>query len=324
MAIENFEEIWKDFSSLKEEEPPINTSEEDDSKCFCDNQKITVNDYFYVCENCGKVLKDDYINTQIFFKDNGYIQPDIEVNKTNIFNSFHLSTTISYGYDKKTINLIKLQSIVNRSNISNKDTCIYKVKKTIEKAVYELELKNQVVETALCKFKAVDSSGIIKRGKNRKALVSVCIYLACKEMNFDIIQEKISKYFKVDNHTFQKMYLHYLENTKEQGKKRLLINKDMSAYLSDILCSINVKDFKIEKLAVKILQVIQESKEYSSYNTCVLIAGLIKFIDYELELCLDLKHLASKCNVSNVSMDKVYKQIVIDKVKIFNCLKERV
>ena len=140
-----------------------------------------------VCDSCGLVLGDKIIDTRSEWRtfsndDQGNDDPSRVGDGANpLLNGSQLSTSISFG-DKGSNRSRDLYRAQNKSTHDKSTKTLLAAYKQIGALGDSMSIPLNVIDTAKHLFKKVNDAGAFK-GKSQDAVISGCIFIACRQCN---------------------------------------------------------------------------------------------------------------------------------------------
>lgn len=315
------DKIWEDFDSMKYS---LDTDTNEENKCLCNNNSSIIEiDDSILCENCGFVFSFSMISHEAewrsFNTDNGFNNSGNRCGQAtdSLTPISSLSTVISGNSRLANLNMWL--------SIPHSEKVLMDLKKIITEIVILNQLPNSIIKNTLIIFKKLintkNSNGqlYIYRGKNRDGLLSVCMYYASKSNNCNISSSAISKMFNIDKKTFSKCCKLYTEILSDD-------KIDHTSFTpSDFVERFSNKlglSFNIQKLCKLIITASMKLQIYNNSAPQSIVAGIIYFINIEMKLNIDKYIIAKNCDISQITIIKIYKIIEKNKTSIFNIVKD--
>ena len=269
----------KYFEMMDEEKKEITKKE------CCNDKKILLIDYNYVCENCGVVL-DSTENEDIC---NGKFQ---------VFNgSFILTTLIKGNYSKQNRSLMRLQKW---NNYLYKEITLKKSFEEIKKILEEININDLDIFNNACYFYQKIYQETSSRKNIKHCIYIYCIFNSCL-MNkiYDINLFELLKDKKLSINNFnnamnkldkivENVYFLHSDIPKYQKILKEKYQKDISLINLIIIFNKNIKN--ISKIKIKL--------NYSS----ILIFTIYNLLDNKDNFIINF-------NISKITMKKIYKLI---------------
>ncbi len=313
---ENHIHLWKDFEDFTAE----NKIKEDlsISRCGCKLENVLETQYEKICQGCGLVLEENFITEGaewIQYQEQSCSGIRCEVNDNFLFKSYNENTLIS-GRGKMSF----LHNMVSKSCISSKDQALYRIKKDIDIITKKLKLSKKVSKDTMILYKRIKMNNIIFRGKKNLGILAVCFYYSCEKNYCNIIQKTIIESFKIDTKTFSKCYKYYSENIDKNIVND--VSKDTNSFVDKICIELGITEFKIQKLCKDIITVIDIMKILDDKCSQSIISSVIVFVSNELKLDVKIEQVCKVCYTSLVSINKISKILLINRVEILNRVKQ--
>ncbi len=315
---ENHLHLWKDFESFTEECKSKEKLVVDNvSRCGCKLENVLETQYEKICQDCGLVLEENFITEGaewIQYQEQGCNMIRCETIDNFLFKSYNENTLIS-GKSKVSF----LHNMVSKSCISSKDQTLYKIKKDIDIITKKLKLSKKISRDTIMLYKKIKMNNVIFRGKKNLGLLAVCFYYSCEKNHCNIIQKTIIDTFGIDTKTFSKCYKFYSENIDKN-----IVNdasKDTNSFVDKICIELGITEFKIQKLCKDIITVVDIMKILDNKCSQSIISSVINFVANELKLNIKMEQICKVCCISSVSINKISKILLINKIEILNRVK---
>ena len=209
----------------------------------------------------------------------------------------------------------KISMYQNWNSMPYKERSLYKVFNDIQSKCTENNLPEIISSTAKSLYKII-SDNKISRGSNRIGIIAACVYNACKECNVPRSIKEISKIFNIKTTVMTKGCKNFDEIMRfnKINKNRNIDNK-----------SINLNDF-IERFSYKlsipqndinnilILSKLCEKINIIHDNTPPSMAvGCIFLYIKNKKLNINKKYISEICEISEVTINKCYKKLSVNK-----------
>ena len=335
MSIKSEQEIWDmhdviENSFKPESDIDINKKnevlEEDDNIEFncsiCNELTImTVNDGYLGCSKCGEQLRK-IIDTNAEWRfygadDSKSCDPTrcgIPVN--NLLSNMSCGTTIDTR-GKNNEEIRTLRTIHRNITSSYSDRSLLNIFEQLAIMAINNDINSCIVDDAKILYKNLRDVQI-SRGLNRKALIATCLFIACNINNVTKSQKDISNIFQLKNSTITLAKKKLLEiNSYVKSNLSSKLNVVSSVTFVPTFCnklSINQHYIKLIKLITKLSETLPEISENTPPATA---AGVIYFVSEICNLNLSKKIISEKCDVSQVTINKCYKKLIIFKEIFF-------
>lgn len=312
--------IWKQFDELTVKSKEYNN--ENNKKCLCEEQELIYTDCSdIVCNNCGLVLENFNISNdaewRTFKDDNGFNDGGNRVGMPvdTLMPKMSMSTVIG-GPNSRMRNLNMWMSMPYDERV------ILNIKYNLIRITTLNNLPSFLISDTLHKYKNFYTSknklnNNNYRGKHKTGLISVCFYYSCRNRNLNISIPYICNYFEIDKPIFSKCCKIYDEIIKSHDNT--IIN---SFELLERFSNILNLSFHVKKLAKNIVISCENLNIFPTNTVQSLISGVLYFINTEMSLNLNKKIIASTCDVSDMTVIKIFKILKINRLTIFNYIKE--
>ncbi len=151
----------------------------------------------------------------------------------------------------------------------------------------------------------------ISRGLNRKALIATCLLIACNINNVSKSQKEIAEIFQIKHSviTSAKKKLLEINNYVKNNLNNKINISSPSTFIPTFTqnLSINPHYAKLIKLITKLSESLPDISENTPPATA---AGVIYFVSQKCNLNISKKLISTKCNISQVTINKCYKKLI--------------
>ncbi|MGI9011109.1 MAG: hypothetical protein ACR2F1_07975 [Nitrososphaeraceae archaeon] len=285
-----------------------------------------------ICNKCGAVVPDsikqednilnydisDTDNTSLFLESlmeerNIIKTPSALINKglTTFVSDTNIDANNNYltSEQKKLAQKLRYTNKVTLSNpksIFFENRSLLHVYHLLQNLQQKLKLPDSVLERAAQLYRKIIKSKLLK-GRNRKAFVVACIYIALREKNITRSLVEIAETVNMDKKQCQQHYRCILKhlyqdinNEQEHHQEQELEKQEKQQQQPSILIpnlELKIKyinkfgnelglDYKTIKKAIDIMTIIQKYPESSGKNTLALAIGILYYV-YINEICED-------------------------------------
>jgi len=219
----------------------------------------------------------------------------------------------------------RLQTLNKWLNYDYDENVIINIKKKLEEIVVIHDIPQSVIRGVLIMFKKIlttknnNNKREIHRGKVKDGLLAICLYYSCKKINYNIQSSKIIEIYNIDNKIFNSCCKIYIENIDDS-----LDTSNNTAYsLMQRFCNELSIPFKFQKISKNILISCENLKILTDITPQSLCSGILWFLNLETNSKLNKNIISKVCDVSETTMVKVYKILIINKGNIFNFIKNQ-
>jgi transcription initiation factor TFIIB len=326
--IEYLEQLENLDIFLNEEKKPQQPKEQSKKIFYCKYCKTTNNliyDYNYsneVCSECGiiynKIIDENSEVRYYGITDNKNSDPKRDGPPINpLLPKSSLGTYISsYNNSKyKSLNRIhkwnqmppderSLYEVFKKIDILTKNTKINKKISTETKLYYKkLGEKDEKIK------------GFLTRGNIRKALIAACLFIACKNNKKPLREVEIAKICDINQSDVTKGLKKFSELEKSKNIKINNYN-NIHDFINQYSISLNINNnlIKIIHLIYIRAKKINIIKNNNYYSIC---GGLLYFISTQFELSIKKSNIIDKIKISEVTLNKIYKEFLENKDFLF-------
>ena len=313
----NFENFYPETNTkdiVTEEEK---VEEDEEQLCILCESTNLIFDYEYnvlVCNECGATcVMNTTFETRSFGDDTNprYGQP------TNaLLPQSSLATTIASNYKYRSLNRLQKWNQMPATERSLYDTF-----KKIDEMVKNSILQTDIVTEAKTYYKKLtekDSTitGFLTRGNIRISLIAACIFIACKNNNKPMREIEIANLCRITKSDITKGLKKF---NKLEKNKNISINvhkDDIHDYVKKYCNKLNISD-KLERIIHLICVRSNKIQMIRNSNNCSICAGLFYFISEQFNLDIKKQTLMRIINVSEVTLNKIYKIFLENKKILF-------
>jgi len=269
-----------------------------------------------VCIDCGTILAEIFDESPEWKQNIGNDYNETVARCGNPTNYFlpqsSLGTTIACSnrnrikilhnwnampYKERSLNIV-LKEIQNKCRLGGIMKCIEDDSKILYKEISE------------CKHLSGKNKGknVIIRSSNRKGLIAACIFFACKRKGNTRSPKEIAKLFDLKYKFFTRGCKIFLKLIKSNQLQYDIKISNAEHFITRYSRDLHIKNEFINQ-AMKISKNIQKINITSMHTPLsVAIASILLIIDIN-KLNIDKKQLASKFNISEVTITKTFKKI---------------
>jgi transcription initiation factor TFIIB len=285
-----------------------------DDCIYCKSNNIELIDGNYLCMKCNSVL-ERFIDMQAEWR--YYGADDSKASDptrcgmpcSDLLPNSSLGSIISNqnneSYDMK---LIKKYHMWN--SMSYKERTLYNIFDNITVHAVNNGIPASIIDDAKVYYKNVSDSRI-SRGDNRSGLIATAIYFSCKSNGVPRSTKEIAKIFNLKVTTMTrgcKKFQDILKTHLEASTPTDFIKRFCSKL------NLNIDMIKLCEY------VVNKAEEYSlvSENTPTSISsGCIYLVNYHCDLGLTKKDISDSCEISIVTLTKIYKKLYLHRDVLF-------
>ena len=289
------------------------------NKCYtCDGTNI-INDSRYghiVCSDCGQV-QDQLLDLNPEW--NNYEDGKATLARcSGVINPFLPQSSLGTSIAGNGRN--KLQILHSWGMMPYKERSLYIVLKDIQAKCRDSFILKCVEDDAKIMYKNIsnckhldgDNKGknIIVRGTKRKSLIAACVFFACKKNNKARSAKEIAKIFNLNYKDITKGCKKFMELSLHL-KSKLEIEQGSSSpedFVPRFCKNLKIKS-KYTDQAVKIAKNVKNLNIATTHTPLSIASASILLTIYMNELTITKKYIASKFDVSEVTISKAYRSI---------------
>ena len=309
------DDIWNVFDLQKKEEDTecLETCKE----CGRNNIVTMHDDGCTICKDCGVVNEEVIVDEGAEWRN--YADSSVNMDRCShvdeLYPKSSLGTTIQ-GNDYQTRKFRKMEV---RMDMPYQERRLYKTTKVMEEYVEDYGLTKGVVKSAIIYYKRLIDTAVTKYGKAEihrgdvlKGIIGACLFHACREDNNSDKKThvEIAAMMKVNiNHVRKGCAI--LEEALFIRKGKNLTYEDFIKKFYDPLRKRGVP-FSIVENAITVLQRFQKSSKLGDHIPKSVAAGMLWFAlaENSEKYKVKKKDLSIICKVSEVTITKVYKEIL--------------
>lgn len=319
----DLDHIWKIFDSIKlEESPPIQKYDEC-SNCLSNGLLITdTSNGFYVCIICGLTKSDPIISdcAEINYIDSKKADPSRHGTFDSLFPKSSLSTVISGNS--------KLSKMNQWNSMPYNERSLWQISQYIQRQCSSHNVNSSVIHNAIALFKQIDDKKKddgkkeIHRGKVRDGLISACLYYSFKKNNVDRTPLEISEIMNVDIIDVTRGCKLFLDILKME-QLNITIKTPQSTDFVLRFCNDLGTPYHISIKIKKILTEVERLNLLSRNTPTSIVAGTIYFCLFNLNFNVTKKDVGNVCNVSDVTISKIFKKLSQTKTYLMNLIEPK-
>lgn len=285
-----------------------NTMIKNNEHICCKMKYITEVEGFYVCINCGVTERF----TQIYDEDIYGFQNGKE--------GIYLHSINSEMYPKSSMGTAiagnsRLAKIQQWNNMPYKERVIWEISNDLNTRLAGIFSEN-IINDAISQYKHLYNKIDIHRGKNKKGMIASCVYFAANNKHTKISPKKLAQIMDVDVSTLNKCISIYIESLE------LKMSVSKTKDYAQEYCNKYHIDFKVQKLLVKICNVVDDSNILlGSVPQNVCLSCLLFILKEMNQSNFTLKQICSEYNVSVNTINKILDTLYKNKNYIFSSLK---
>lgn len=278
-------------------------------------------DGFYVCTNiqCG-ILYTDVLDLTAEWRYYG-VDDNHNVNPTRCGMPINpLLKESSYGCEiicegKTTYEMRKISRYARWHSMPYKEKAQYNEFQHISIMANISGIPKMIVDEA-CKYHKDISEKKTFRGLNRDGIIAASIYIACRIEKYPRTAKEIAKIFNLDTTSATKgcknamAIINELEHDKHEDDKLQYAQYNPLSFIERYCSKLNInKEFT--KLSQFIAIQIEKKNMMPENTPPAVAAGIIYFISQEFTIGLTKKDINSISEISEVTINKCYKKLVI-------------
>jgi transcription initiation factor TFIIB len=277
---------------------------------FCRSDNIVLEDGNYICYDCN-TLNERFIDMQAEWRyygadDNKSSDPTrcgMPVNELLPDSSLGsvISNQLNESYDMK---LIKKYHMWN--SITYKERSLYNIFENITVNAINGGIPISIIEQAKTYYKQVSESRI-SRGENRSGLIATSIYMSCKSNNVPRSTKEIAKIFNLKATTMTRGCKKFNDILK------ININSSHPVDFIQRFCSKLNLENGMREICKKIIEKADELNIICESSPPSIASGAIYLCNSVYELGMSKKDISEACNVSQVTLAKISKKMLLYK-----------
>lgn len=283
-----------------------NTSIRKEEYICCPSKYMSEVEGFFVCINCGVTERF----TQIYDEDIYGFGKEGNIQHSSISEMYPQS---SMG--TSIVGNSRLAKIQQWNKMPYKERVIWEISNDLHTRLVGTFSEN-IINEAISQYKYLYNKIEIHRGKNKKGMIASCVYFAANNKYTKISPKKLAQIMDVDVSTLNKCISLYIESLE------LKISISKAKDYAQEYCNKYHIDFKVQKLLIKICDVVDDSNMLLGsvpQNVCL---GCLHFILKEMnQNSFTLKQICSEYNVSVNTINKILDVLYENKNYIFTSLK---
>lgn len=295
---------------------------------FCKYCKTTNNliyDYNYsneVCGECGiiynKIIDENSEVRYYGVTDNKSVDPKRDGQPINpLLPKSSLGTFISPFYNYKYKSLARIHKW---NQMPPDERSLYEVFKRIDIMTKNTKINKKIATETKLYYKKLSEKddkikGFLTRGNIRTALIASCLFISCKNNKKPLREVEIAKICGISKSDVTKGLKKFSELEKSKGIKINNYN-NIHDFINTYSISLNINHnlIKIIHLIYIRAKKINIIKNNNYYSIC---GGLLYFISTQFELDIKKSNIIDKIKISEVTLNKIYKEFLENKKILF-------
>jgi len=301
-STDDFNLIWKDFEMASKYETnnasskPFQThlNEKSDMCSNCLSNNLRYNDNDCVCQDCGLVIKEDRLNTNI-----SYDNTTIPAKYNNNFNSRISKMQEWYMWSNEEKNTYKLKTYV-------KNLCIRL--KIIDSLI------NDIVDTSVMVINCIKKNDGTKRARVKDGIILCCIHYVSKDTStpylyLDLIKEM---YLDIKYVTRAERVILELINSKKLhlDKNIILETRKPFDYVNNIIKKHKLQiNFDVLKDVKILIEICEDNDILLDHTPLSIGVGCFYYILQFKNIDIDLKIFSELYGLSSVTIIKTFNKL---------------
>ena len=265
-----------------------------------------------VCKSCNNVI-NNIVDTPEWrnYKSSSGDPTRCGMPSNNLLPESSLGTSIANrGYNSK---MKKVDQYQKWNSMPYKERSLYKVFNDIDAKCKKNNLPQIISNTAKSFYRTISETKI-SRGKNRIGIIAACVYHACKECNVPRSTSELAHCFDIDNKIMTKGCKNFTEIMRMSNIDKKRIQSHKSITIGDFIERFCHKLEITQVEHIKSLCELCEKRGLSNDNTPPAMAsGCIYLYCKSLNIDKSKKDISEVCKISEVTINKCFKKIEIDK-----------
>jgi len=278
-----------------------------DLRCnICKNSEVIIDTLTgsYVCKNCGTVIEKKSIDFgrewRIFFEDKN------RKARTGAPITFALHDKgVGSEIAENSFNTLQKRTKI----LTSEERRLYTSFEILDRISSQYNIPKEVIETCAILYRKVTKNSLIK-GKSIKGTLGVTLYFAYKIHDFPITIKEITDMLKIDKKEISKCYslvLEIIKNEKDLISK--IKSNNPKIYIEKIAKALNL-DYKIETLAIKILDAAMKTGVASGKSPKSLASAAVYLACIMTNNKKTQKEIANYTQISEVTLRNRCKELI--------------
>jgi transcription initiation factor TFIIB len=278
-----------------------------DLRCnICKNSEVIIDTLTgsYVCKNCGTVIEKKSIDFgrewRIFFEDKN------QKARTGAPITFALHDKgVGSEIAENSFNMLQKRTKI----LTSEERRLYTSFEILDRISSQYNIPKEVIETCAILYRKVTKNSLIK-GKSIKGTLGVTLYFAYKIHDFPITIKEITDMLKIDKKEISKCYslvLEIIKNEKDLISK--IKSNNPKIYIEKIAKALNL-DYKIETLAIKILDAAMKTGVASGKSPKSLASAAVYLACIMTNNKKTQKEIANYTQISEVTLRNRCKELI--------------
>ena len=319
MDYEINDQMWDFFKNDSDNEiiPKIKDNEDNEIYDYCDhceNFKVTVENHYRVCLDCGtmsEIIIDTSAEWRYYgFDDNKMSDPTRCGLPTNeLLPESSLGSIVSYKFGES-FDMKKIRNYHAWNAMPYKERSLYNVFDNIKIRAINSGIPLCIIEEANIMYKKIAETRI-SRGSNRKGIIASCIFKACKLKNVPRSAKEIADIFQlnVTNMTRGcKKFDEIMNINKKNNDNITLSNSDSNNFVKRFCSYLNIGD-DIYEICKFVCEAAEKYYLVSENTPPSIAAGSIYLVCNILKINISKKDISNSCKISEVTISKCYKRL---------------
>ena len=311
------------ISCLFDEKKEVYEKLEESKTCtVCDSMIYVMDDGFPTCVNpgCGTIDPNvlDYSPEWNFFgKDNKAGNDMVRCGNPMDPLLKESSTACKVLKSAKTsYEMRKIDKWIEWQSMPHKEKTLYDEFQYITNMGRIAGVSTKIIETALTKHKEISDEQMF-RGVNRDGIKAASIYLAYRMNGYPRTAGEIAKMFMLDKKHATKgcaIAVNILNNIERNFTEQTELCKITTSAIIDRYCGhFDLFDEKLCLLAKFIAYKIEKEHLILDNTPQAIASGIVYFINQVCHLGINKQEIIQKCEISDVTVNKCYKKLLVYK-----------
>jgi len=306
----DLEPCWALYDSLrkdlKDNRPSLSKIQK--NKTCCEFENVVLEDGHYCCKSCNSIICQQIDHSAEWryygYDDNKSGDPTrCGMPTSDLLPESSLGSMIGYMYNESyEIRLMRKYHMWN--SMTYRERSLYNIFESLTACAVNNGISKSIIEEAKMLYKQV-SDARISRGDNKSGLIASSIYISCKNNKVPRSSKEIAKIFNLKPTTMTRGCKKFSEIMK--------LNMD-STNADDFInrfCSKLGLDTDKKDICKRVVKIAEELSIVSENTPPSVAAGTIYLCSVVLDWGLCKKNLSEACDISQVTINKCFKKMVV-------------
>lgn len=291
-----------------------------ENKCCDDNENNMMSDGMILCKVCNNIITNIVSGPEWRFygssdsKSSDPTRCGMPVNQ--LLPESSVGTSISYRGGNQ--NMYKIRKYQQWNGMPYKERSLLKVFQDISRLSKEAGIPEMIIKEAHVLYKIISSTKI-SRGANRKGIIAACVYFGCKINNVPRSTNEIASVFSISIPIMTKgckkfqeiMQMNKVDINRIHKTNTITIDDFIDRFCSKLQLSLeDIINIKHISYLAQVYNLVNDNTPPSMASGCIYLYIKECGLDYHK------KQISDVCKISEVTINKCYKKLEVNKDKL--------